>query len=70
VLGAEEAITLPLFAFNVGLEAGQIVILAGVLLLTHAVIRWLRLPRTRWTLVLSGTTAAAALVLLAGRLTG
>jgi hypothetical protein len=70
VLGAEESITLPLFAFNVGLEVGQILILGVLLLLTHAAVRWTPLPPTRWTLFLSGTTAAAALALLVERVVG
>ena len=66
VLGSEESIALPLFSFNVGLELGQIVILTAVLLATHVVER-LGLRRTRWTLILSGATSLAALVLLTGR---
>jgi hypothetical protein len=67
VLGEEESITLPLFAFNVGLEVGQILILACILGVTYVVTDWMRLRRTRWTIILSAATSLAALVLLAGR---
>ncbi len=67
VLGEEESITLPLFAFNVGLEVGQIVILACILGISYVVTDWMRLRRTRWTIILSTATSLAALVLLAGR---
>jgi hypothetical protein len=68
LLGAEERITVPLFAFNVGLEVGQILILAAILAVTHAVTRWIGMRARLWTLILSGVVSLAALVLLAGRL--
>ena len=68
MLGDEEGIALPLFSFNVGLELGQIGILAAVLVLSWAVLRWGRMRRTPWTVILSTVTSLAALVLLAGRI--
>ena len=70
VLGEEESIALPLFSFNVGLEVGQNGILSVVLLLTLAVIHWVRVERTSWVFLLSGVTGVAALALLAGRIAG
>ncbi len=69
VLGEEESIALPLFSFNVGLELGQIGILSAVLVLTWAMVRGVGMKASHWTIVLSGTTTVAALVILAGRLT-
>lgn len=69
VLGEEESIALPLFSFNVGLELGQIGILSAVLALTWAMVRGVGMKASHWTIVLSGTTAVAALAILAGRLT-
>lgn len=68
ILGAEESITRPLLAFNVGLEVGQIVILAAVLVASWVVIDMLGMRSRLWTIILSGVVSLAALVLLAGRL--
>lgn len=70
LLGAEEGIALPLFAFNVGLELGQILIVLAVLILTFFVVRLARMRRHDWILVLSGATAGVALTLLVERLPG
>ncbi len=67
VLGAEESIALPLFAFNVGLEVGQICIVLVILLLTFAIVHWVRMRRHDWILVLSGAAAGVALTLMAER---
>ena len=68
MLGEEESIALPLFSFNVGLEIGQIVILAAALAVSAAVVRWTPLGGSRWTLALSGSTTLAAVYLVATRL--
>ncbi|MCK5652257.1 MAG: HupE/UreJ family protein [Gemmatimonadetes bacterium] len=70
VLGAEESIALPLFAFNVGLEVGQICIVLVVLLLTFAIVHWVRMRRHDWILVLSGAAAGVAVTLMAERFIG
>jgi len=68
MLGDEESIALPLFSFNVGLEAGQIVILALILGLSAALVRWTPVSATLWTRLVSAGAALAALVMAAGRL--
>ena len=70
LLGGEEGIALPLFAFNVGLEIGQICIVLTVLILTFLVVRLARMRRHDWILVLSGATAGVALTLMVERLPG
>ena len=67
-LGDEESIALPLFSFNVGLEAGQLVILGGILLVGWGVTRWARLGAGRWTRLVSAGTGLAAAALAASRL--
>lgn len=66
LLGDEEGIVLPLLAFNVGLEVGQLLILGVVLgigtLLVPAI-----LSRRRWVLLLMGVTGGLALMLLVQR---
>ena len=68
VLGEEESITLPLFAFNVGLEIGQICIVVAVLVASALAVGLLRLARRDWVLVLSGATGGVALLLMLERL--
>jgi hypothetical protein len=70
LLGGEEGIALPLFAFNVGLELGQICIVLAVLVLTFFVVRLAWMRRHDWILVLSGATAGVALTLIVERVTG
>ena len=67
MLGQEERITLPLFAFNVGLEVGQLVILSVVLAVGALVVR-IGLARRHWVHLLAGVTGALALALFVGRL--
>lgn len=68
LLGQEEGIALPLFSFNVGLELGQICIVAAVLILTFLMVRVVRMSRHDWVLVLSGATIGVALILMVERL--
>ncbi len=59
VLGGEESILLPLFAFNVGLEIGQLAIVAAILMAGTVACEVAGLPRRRWA------TALSLLILLA-----
>lgn len=59
VLGGEESILLPLFAFNVGLETGQLAIVAAILMAGTVACEVAGLPRRRWA------TALSLLILLA-----
>ena len=68
VLGGEESIVLPLFAFNVGLEVGQILIAVAVLIGSFLVVRGLRVPHRRWMMVLSAAVAVVALFMMADRI--
>jgi hypothetical protein len=68
LLGGEESIVRPLFAFNVGLEIGQLLIVGVVLLLGVLLPRLLRLTRREWVLLVSGGTVAVALTMIAERL--
>lgn len=67
ILGAEESIVVPLLAFNLGLEAGQIVILFFVLVLSLVMVRLVKMTRYAWILVLSGATAGVALTMIIER---
>jgi hypothetical protein len=68
LLGTERSIVMPLFAFNVGLELGQIMIVFCVLILAYFFIKFLRMPHREWNLVISGAGAGISLILMIERL--
>ena len=67
-LGAESSLVVPLLGFNVGVEVGQISIVAVVVTATWLAPSKLGIGRRGWTLVLSGATAAVAVGLVVERL--
>lgn len=67
LLGAEESIALPLFAFNLGLELGQLLILSIVLAVGALLVRAV-IARRRWVQLLATATGGLATVLLVQRL--
>lgn len=60
MLAGDQSIGVPLFAFNTGLEAGQIVVVACILLLSQLAIVVLKLPAKAWVWLLSITAVVAA----------
>lgn len=65
LLGTKTDITIPLLAFNLGVEAGQIIIVVAALILSYLVVtrmRWLN--RRDWTVFLSGTAVGISLILM------
>lgn len=68
LLGGEESLVLPLFSFNLGLEVGQLSIVASVLLLGLLAERVLRLARRDWVLIVSGGIIAMGIVMLVDRI--
>jgi hypothetical protein len=70
VLGEEEGIVVPLLAFNLGLEVGQILIVAGLFVLGAMMTQLVKMPRRDWLLVVSGATAGVALTLIIDRISG
>lgn len=63
LLGKEASIWQPLLAFNVGLEVGQIVIVAAFLLIT-SLVHLAGMNRKEWTLILSAFILGVACMLL------
>lgn len=61
MLGKDQTIVLQLLAFNLGLEVGQLIIVAIVLLLSFIVVRLLRINRREFLVFVSGGIAAMAL---------
>lgn len=64
LLGNEASIVQPLLAFNIGLEVGQLCIVAATLFLSNFVINTLQIKRQTWVTSLSSFVAGAAFVLL------
>lgn len=70
MLGAEDSLFVPLLAFNLGLEAGQLVILIAILIVSTILVRWIGLAQRDWGLILSGGTAGASLLMIIEALIG
>lgn len=64
LLGKEESIWQPLLAFNVGLELGQLVIVAISLIISSLLLDVFRVKKHDWNLILSGIVAGVALTLI------
>jgi len=64
LLGNEESIVKPLFAFNLGLELGQLIVVSGILLLSFFLINLSKMHKREWTLVLSGAGLGVSLILM------
>lgn len=67
ILGKDRSIVSQLFAFNIGLEFGQIIIVIIFLSVTFIAIDLLTVNRRDWKLVVSSGIAGMALVLLKER---
>ena len=64
LLGMEQDIIKPLFAFNIGLEIGQIVIVSIILLIAFAFFKLLKVKRREWNLVISGIGLGVSIILI------
>lgn len=67
MMGKSETIVVQLLAFNVGLEIGQLVIVAVVLFLTFLFVSIFRVSRREWLLFVSGGIFAIAVMMAAER---
>jgi hypothetical protein len=64
ILGKEENILTPLLAFNLGLELGQLIIVAVFMAAAFVVVDLFGLNRRDWKMVISSAVAGIALVLM------
>lgn len=67
LLGQKSNILLPLFAFNLGLEFGQIVVVVLILVAGFITVDFAGADRRDWKMVLSAAVAGMALILLKER---
>lgn len=68
MLGKEESIIFPLLSFNLGLEVGQLIILAAVLLFSVFLARFTRIKKPDWILFISSAIFGISLLLFVQRL--
>jgi len=61
VLSADQKIGVNLFAFNVGLEAGQILIVFTILLVALVFVHYMKVKRREWAIFLSAAVFSLAL---------
>jgi HupE / UreJ protein len=64
LMGGEESILTPLFSFNVGIETGQIMIVAIFFAINYGASKLLHFGRRDWNLYISGIGGGGALVLI------
>ncbi|NMM46841.1 HupE/UreJ family protein [Marinigracilibium pacificum] len=64
ILGREKSIIGPLFAFNIGLEVGQIIVVFVVLLATSLFVDLAGVKRRDWVLIISSAIAGIAVTFL------
>ena len=64
ILGRDESIVSQLFAFNLGLEFGQIIIVVILLLLCFILVDLCAVSRRDWKMVISSAVAGIALILM------
>jgi hypothetical protein len=64
LLGSEDSLIMPLFSFNLGIEAGQILIVAGLMALCLLVVDLLGAKRREWNIIFSGAAMGVSLVLI------
>ena len=67
LLGHDKNIVAQLLAFNLGLEAGQLLIVIGVMLLSVICIRGLKFQRREYILFMSGAIFSTALIMTIDR---
>lgn len=67
ILPRDVTIWKPLLAFNLGLEIGQLTIVATALLLGYVSVELLKIPRREWILVISGIIAGVSLTIIQDR---
>lgn len=64
ILGRDETIVTQLLAFNLGLELGQIIIVAVFLVIGFVLVEFLNVTRRDWKMVISSAIAGIAVILV------
>lgn len=64
LLSRSQSVVQPLFAFNVGVELGQLVIVALVMLLSYLFVNLFKVPHKQWNIFVSGIAFGIAMTLI------
>lgn len=64
LMNASDSIWQQLLAFNIGLEIGQFLIVAAILIVSFLVVTMFHVEHTRWKLFMAGVTTGISLVLI------
>jgi len=67
LMGPDESILGPLFAFNVGVELGQLIVVALTVIIGYLLVNRLKVPHREWNLFVSGAAAGIAITLMLGQ---
>lgn len=68
MMARDQSLGWSLFGFNLGLEAGQIVVVVAILLIAHLVVNVLKAPRRDWVIFLSAAVFGLALKMVLERI--
>jgi len=68
LLGQEAEIIGPLFAFNVGVELGQLCIVAFIMLLNLVTVKFAKVPQRYWNIIVSTIALLLAVYMIIGKL--
>lgn len=66
--GQEDELVMQLLAFNIGVELGQLTIVAVILFIAYIVMNPLRVKQREWNLFVSGAAAGIALIMALERI--
>lgn len=64
ILGKEDSIVTPLLSFNLGLELGQIIIVAFFMIISFVFVNLFNVARRDWNLIISSAVAGIAITLM------
>jgi hypothetical protein len=64
--GQENELISQLFAFNIGVELGQLIIVGFILTASYLSLNILKIKQREWTLFISGAAAGVAIILMMG----
>lgn len=67
LLGSESNIVMPLFAFNVGLELGQIIIIIAYLIITSVLVKFLKVQIKILSLIVAVAASVISVILMIER---
>ena len=68
LLSTKESLIKPLFAFNLGIEAGQLIIVGFVISLSIIFVKYIKTSQREWNLIISGAGLGISLIMALERI--